>query len=168
MRWSASVGDRLHQLEMTRKNGGIIEAVVDGRKYTLSVSEPQPGLYSILCDGNSHEAVVLPHQGSFRVRFGPWSWDVDPAQPGGADLSAGAAARASKGGRTAVRSVMPGRVLRVLVKPGERVEAKQGLVVVEAMKMENEVTAPRDGVVRELKVAPGRTVETGEILAVIE
>ena len=63
---------------------------------------------------------------------------------------------------------MPGRVLRVLVSPGQRVTARQGLVVVEAMKMENEVIAPRDGVVKELKVAPGRAVETGELLAVLE
>ena len=167
MRSSVRVGDRVHQLEMTRRPGGVIEAAVDGRKYSLSVSEPQPGYFSIICDGNSHEAVVQPCQGRCRVRIGSWSFEVEPAQPGGADLSAGAA-RVDQGGRTMIRSVMPGRVLRVLIQPGQQVTAKQGLVVVEAMKMENEITAPRDGVVKEVKVTPGRTVETGEILAIIE
>lgn len=167
MRWSASVGDRVHQLEMTRKPGGFIEAAVDGRRYSLSVSEPQPGFFSILCDGHSHEVVVQPRQGRWRVRIGPWSFEVQAAEPGGADLSAGSA-RADEGGRIMIRSVMPGRVLRVMIQPGQQVTAKQGLIVVEAMKMENEVTAPRDGVVKEVRVAPGRTVETGEILAVIE
>lgn len=158
---------RLHRVEMTRKPGGVIEAAVDGRKYRLNVSEPQPGLFSILCDGISHEAVVQPRQGRCRVRIGSWSYEVEPEQPGGGDSRSGAAA-AERGGRTTIRSVMPGRVLRVLIAPGQKVAARQGLVVVEAMKMENEVTAPRDGVVREVKVAPGRTVETGEVLAVIE
>jgi len=167
MRWSARVGGRLHQVEMTRKPGGAIEAAVDGRRYALSVSEPQPGLFSILCDGSSHEAVVQPRQGRCRVRIGPWSFEVEPEQPGGADLKTGAA-RGEQGGRTTIRSVMPGRVLRVLIQPGQTVTAKQGLVVVEAMKMENEVTAPRGGVIKEVKVAPGRTVETGEILAILE
>ena len=152
---------------MTRKPGGRIEAAVDGRSYSLSVSEPQPGLFSILCDGNSYEAVVQQRHGRCRVRIGPWSFEVEPAHPGAADLKSGAA-RAEQGGRTTIRSVMPGRVLRVLVQPGQKVTAKQGLVVVEAMKMENEVTAPRDGVVKEVRVTQGRTVETGEILAVIE
>lgn len=167
MRWSANIDGRVAQVELTRKPGGVIEAAVDGRRYSLSVSEPQTGLFSILCDGISHEVVVQPRQGRCRVRIGPWAFDVAPAQPGSADLKSGAA-KGDHGGRTTIRAVMPGRVLRVLAQPGQKVVAKQGLVVVEAMKMENEVTAPRDGVVKEMKVAPGRTVEMGEILAIIE
>ena len=59
---------------------------------------------------------------------------------------------------------MPGRVVRVLVAVGERVTARQPVVVVEAMKMENELRAPRDGVVEEIRVAPGSAVETGAVL----
>ena len=163
MRWQARVGDRLHRVELTRKAGGLVEAAVDGRLYNLSVTEPQTNVFSILSGGVSEEAVVQMRQGRCTVRFGPWSFEVHPEAPGGADLRAREAGSAS-----AIRAVMPGRVLRVLVSPGQRVTARQGLVVVEAMKMENEVTAPRDGVVKELKAAPGRVVETGEILAVLE
>ena len=63
---------------------------------------------------------------------------------------------------------MPGRVMRVLVAVGDRVTARQGVVVVEAMKMENELRAPKDGVVKEVLVAPGAAVETGAVLVVIE
>jgi biotin carboxyl carrier protein len=63
---------------------------------------------------------------------------------------------------------MPGKVVRVLVTTGQRVEAGDGLVVVEAMKMENELKAPRTGVVTQLAVRVGLSVEAGSVLAVVE
>jgi biotin carboxyl carrier protein len=63
---------------------------------------------------------------------------------------------------------MPGRVLRVLVGVGDRVTARQPVVVVEAMKMENELRSPRDGVVTEVLVAPGAAVESNAVLMVID
>ena len=63
---------------------------------------------------------------------------------------------------------MPGRVVKVLVAAGTRVEARQGVVVVEAMKMENELRAPRAGVVREVRVAEGASVEAQAVLVVID
>ncbi len=63
---------------------------------------------------------------------------------------------------------MPGRVVRVLVTAGDHVTAKQPVVVVEAMKMENELRTPRDGVVTEVRVSAGVTVESGAVLVVIE
>ena len=71
-------------------------------------------------------------------------------------------------GELRVVAPMPGRVLRVLVKPGDNVEARQGLVVVEAMKMENEITAAKAGRVKEVAVAPGQSVESGRLLVVVE
>jgi biotin carboxyl carrier protein len=71
-------------------------------------------------------------------------------------------------GEQRVKAPMPGRVLRVLVKAGETVAARQGLVVVEAMKMENELTAPRGGRVKEVAVAEGASVEAGRLLVIVE
>jgi len=67
-----------------------------------------------------------------------------------------------------IKAPMPGRVVRVLVSVGEHVRARQGVVVVEAMKMENELRAPRDGTVKEVVVAAGAAVESGAVLVVIE
>jgi biotin carboxyl carrier protein len=67
-----------------------------------------------------------------------------------------------------IKAPMPGRVVRVLVAAGDAVTARQALVVVEAMKMENELRTPKDGKVREIAVAPGAAVETGAVLIVIE
>jgi biotin carboxyl carrier protein len=71
-------------------------------------------------------------------------------------------------GEVTITAPMPGRVVRVLVEPGQEVAARQGIVVVEAMKMENELRTPRPGRVRDIAVAPGTSVEAGRILAIIE
>jgi pyruvate carboxylase subunit B len=63
---------------------------------------------------------------------------------------------------------MPGKVVRVLVEPGERVHCGQGILVIEAMKMENEIGSPKEGVVKELLASPEDRVEAGASLAVIE
>ena len=71
------------------------------------------------------------------------------------------------GGSHVVKSPMPGRVVRVLVAVGDRVTARQGVVVVEAMKMENELRAPAAGVVKEVLVVPGAAVDAGAVLIVV-
>src|SRR5207302_65535 len=70
--------------------------------------------------------------------------------------------------RREVRAAMPGKVVAVLIEAGAAVTRGQGLLVIEAMKMENEVVAPRDGTVQEIRVQPGQAVEAGELLAVVE
>ncbi len=75
---------------------------------------------------------------------------------------------AGGGGSGEVRAIIPGKVVTVLVAVGAAVEQEQGLLVIEAMKMENEVKAPRAGTVKAVKVGPGQAVEAGELLVVIE
>jgi biotin carboxyl carrier protein len=77
-------------------------------------------------------------------------------------------AAAHRHGDISIVAPMPGRVVRVLVAPGDEVAVRQGVVVVEAMKMENELRAPRAGRVKEISVTPGTSVEAGRVLAVIE
>ncbi len=80
----------------------------------------------------------------------------------GADAASGAV------GEQRVVALMPGRVVRVLVKPGDEVARRQGLVVVEAMKMENELGSPKAGRVKDVQVAEGMSVEAGRVLVVVE
>ena len=82
--------------------------------------------------------------------------------------SAAALLRAASGGSQKIVSPMPGKIVRVLVKTGDQVKAKQGLVVVEAMKMENELRAARDGRVRELAVTEGQSVDAGAVLLTVD
>ena len=80
----------------------------------------------------------------------------------------GAPDEAGRAGLQPVVAPMPGRVVRVLVSPGDDVAARQGVVVVEAMKMENELRSPKAGTVKEVNVTPGTSVEAGRVLVVIE
>ena len=165
IRFHGRAGGTLHQAQITRRPGGEVHAVVDGREYTLSVTQPQAGTWSILNDGVSIEARVLVRGGSARVHVGRRCYDVQPEQPG----SASAGRRPGEvGGRVTVTAVMPGRVVRVNVAEGDTVAAQQGLVVLEAMKMENELSAPREGIVKQVRVKPGQTVETGDPLVILE
>jgi biotin carboxyl carrier protein len=76
-------------------------------------------------------------------------------------------AETAAGGPVTVRSPIPGRVVKLLVRPGDRVTANQATVVVEAMKMENELRAPRAGTVQEVRCSEGAAVEAGQDLVVI-
>jgi biotin carboxyl carrier protein len=99
-----------------------------------------------------------------------WRFEVEVEDGRSADLRARVTAdrtSAAHHGPTAVRAIIPGRVVSVAVTPGDTVAAGQRLLAVEAMKMENELRAPRDGVVERVEVSVGQTVDLGDSLVVI-
>jgi biotin carboxyl carrier protein len=118
--------------------------LVDGVSYLVDVHEGRDGT-EVLVDGEV-----------FRVEI------HDPARRGRR-----AAARAGDGGGQRLVSPMPGKVAAVLVTVGQRVEPGAGLVVLEAMKMENEFRATAGGVVAEVHAVPGQAVDAGDLLVVI-
>jgi biotin carboxyl carrier protein len=163
MRIHAQVGHEVVDVTVVRADGRYIvtvagvERIVDARKL-------EGDFYSLVMDGQSFEVSVEPDGTSYRVRRGAAEQVVRLAAPA-------ARVRRPHGagdGPTRVVSVMPGKVVRLLVVEGQHVEDGQGLVVVEAMKMENEIGAPRAGRVTSVAVAPGRAVDAGETLVVIE
>jgi len=78
------------------------------------------------------------------------------------------AAQQGKAGIVELRAPMPGKVVRVLVSEGAAVQAHQGILIVEAMKMQNEIKSPKSGIVRKIRVASDAAVNAGAILAVVE
>lgn len=165
------------------------EIEINGRPRTVAVEKSAGGTYRVSLDGETHEIDA--------ARVGTWGLSllhretglsrdvqVTPASAGGLLVSidgrtiaatvngrrsrrGGADAGAADGEQT-ITAPMPGRVVRVLVAPGDDVAARQGVVVVEAMKMENELRSPKAGRVREVNVAPGDSVEAGRVLLVVE
>ena len=133
---------------------------VDARLTDLGVSVVS------LDEGRVFDAAVTERPGGGRLVQLPHV-DIDAFVGSAGRRGAGAGGR-GHGGEQRISAPMPGRVLRVLVQPGDRVTVRQGLVVVEAMKMENELTAPCDGVIRDVHVAPGASVEAGRVLIVLE
>jgi biotin carboxyl carrier protein len=168
MRLSVSVQGRAGEVEFTR------EAETCRFRYTsagreeitgvASIVEVEPGIYSVIWDGRSYEAKVSWANGSGFVDVSGRHYSIQAFDP--RELVPGAAA--ARAGREEIVAPMPGKVVRTLVKEGDQVEAGQGIVVVEAMKMQNEMTAPKSGRVALLRAAPGATVSAGDVLAAIE
>jgi biotin carboxyl carrier protein len=131
---------------------------------SADIREVEPGVYSVLLAGKSYEAAVEPGNSEY-IAIDGRRISVEVADPRRWMRSkAGGLAE----GRQNVAASMPGKVVRVLVAEGDVVEAGQGLIVVEAMKMQNEMKAARSGRVVALKAVAGATVSAGEILAAIE
>ena len=147
---------KLARFRYQREGGEAIER-------EFSVVPLYPGAYSVLIDGRSYP-VVARRAAMIRVNGRALSVEVfDPR-----DHARPRKARGAGEGRQNIAAMMPGKVVRVLVAPGDAVEAGQGLVVVEAMKMQNEMKSPKAGRVVEVKARPDATVAAGEVLVVIE
>ncbi|RPI54746.1 MAG: hypothetical protein EHM55_09910 [Acidobacteria bacterium] len=146
-----------------------VAVTVDGRRRVLDVSWIDADTLSMIDGGTACE--IRMHRrdnGVVGVEIGGRIYEA-VVQKGFRDpFSASRSAKTDPGTFSAIKSPMPGRVLRVLVAVGDSVAAHQGVVVVEAMKMENELRAPRDGIVKEIVVAVGATVEAGTVLVVVE
>ncbi|HYP14459.1 MAG TPA: biotin/lipoyl-containing protein [Bryobacteraceae bacterium] len=134
---------------------------VDGEPVVASIVEVEPDIYHVLLDGRSVEVRVSGD----RYQAQGHTMTVNLQDPRA--YTAGHSA-ASLEGRHSLVSPMPGKVVRVLVSEGEQVERDQGVIVVEAMKMQNELKAPKAGKITQLAAKQGQAVEPGEVLLVIE
>jgi len=168
MRLNAEVGGEKFSVEV-RREGGRVFAEVGGRAYELEARAVGAGEYLLIHDGRVYECRVersKERASPVTVAVGAGEYEValaDPKHLRGAGVAHGADA-----GRAQVIAPMPGKVVRVLVEEGQTVEAGQGVVVVEAMKMQNELKSPKGGTVAGLRAEPGATVNAGDVLAVIE
>lgn len=147
------------------------EITVDGKPVEIpsgegpAVVQVEPGVYSVLLGDHSFEARVTAAADGLSVEVGGRRFQVEVRDPRNARRRTDAGLA---GGRQSILAPMPGKVVRLLVQPGDAVEAGQGLVVVEAMKMQNEIKSPRAGVAREILVSEGANVNAGDTLAIIE
>jgi len=141
---------------------GELECVVDGRTLLVNVQSIKPGVLSLLVGGRQYRCIL---DGASVLVDGQRS-AFEVADPRSLRTRLGAGA--DQEGARSVKAPMPGRVVRVLVKVGDEVDAQQGLVVIEAMKMQNELKAPKAGKVIRVAVAEGDAVQAGGLLVVVE
>ncbi|MDQ5825718.1 MAG: biotin/lipoyl-binding protein [Chloroflexota bacterium] len=130
--------------------------------------ETGAGLYSLLVDGKSYQLYVEKRGEHFRVMIWRHRYDVKVHTEREWRLMKVAPKQAAQGGARVVSAPMPGLVKAVLVEAGGEVKAGTRLVVLEAMKMENEITAPRDARVAQVHVQPGNVVEADSPLVTLE
>jgi pyruvate carboxylase subunit B len=162
-RYLVTVAGQKKTVEL-EENDGAVRAVIDGRERTVEL-RGKDGRYHWVEGSRVVTADVEAAGGKLTVAIDGEHLLVEVVE---ARLDAGSAAgREAPGGPAVLRAPIPGRVVQVLVELGATVKAGQGLLVVEAMKMENEIKAPRAGVVKEIRVVQGAAVEAGEELATI-
>jgi len=164
MKLEVTVGGAARRVELRRSGNGW-ECRLDGEPRAVDAVETAPGVFSLLLDGQSFTVHVERAGDAYRVHARGADLAAAVENPRRwAGRSGGAAGAA---GRQQVSAPMPGKVVRVLVREGQPVEARQGLVVVEAMKMQNEIPSPKAGVVEKVLVREGDRVEHGAALAVV-
>ncbi len=139
--------------------------VIGERKYEVDWSQVPGGVISMIVDGESRTARVAARDGGLVVWVDGHRLDLDV---GTAEDESVGRAGGGAGGSGIIKAPMPGSVVKVLVSEGEEVSAGQSLVIVEAMKMENEVRSPLDGVVKAVNVSAGDSVGTSETMVEVE
>ena len=165
--------------EITEKGGesktvGLVETsenqyevTIDGRTVHVDAARSGRTIYSIIEDGRQFE-VIIDEQGAhgFDVLVGGQLLHLQAHDERSKLLAATAKPLVS--GPQRIEAEMPGKVVKVSAPAGTAVAEGQGVVILEAMKMENEIKSPIEGVVREVAVAEGQTVESGQLLFVVE
>jgi biotin carboxyl carrier protein len=165
MIYQVTVGGVTHKVELTRGPSGW-QCKLDGRELPLDVSSTQDGVLSLLIAGKSYEVKLENGASDTSVIVGQERFATVVRDP--RSLRSRRPAETGAEGIKKVTASMPGKVLRILAAPGTAVEAGQGVLVIEAMKMQNEMKSPKSGTVKKIYASEGAAVEAGQVLAEIE
>lgn len=164
MKYGATIQGETVEVDLNRRPSNVVEAQIGGNRYVLEARAVQPGLYWLNWDNRSIEVVVTEKNGGYLVMVGGRQIMVELG-----DLrTALRQAHQGQTGSAQIRAPMPGKVIRVLVKEGDAVQANQGILVMEAMKMQNEIKSPKSGIVKKVGVRAGSAVNSGDLLAEVE
>ena len=167
MRWVVRGGRSSHGVEVERR-GDYFSVEMDGQGHELELVSLDGAVASLRFPATGRSLQITYHHGSngsWRVTVGQREFDLEVLTPAEA-VEAVSAARDS--GPSRVMAPIPGKVVAVKIAPGDEVEPGQALIVLEAMKMENELAADQAGKVAAIHVAAGDTVEVGELLVELE
>ena len=166
MKLKASISGNDHEVVLDRADDTFTVAV-DGRQYELEVRSRATGKYLLRQGSRIYNCRVEQRSSdAFEVVFHGRNYEITIIDP--KRLRSGQNSGSHHSGAAEITSPMPGKLVRILVKPGDQVEAGAGVLVVEAMKMQNEMKAPKAGTVVSIEAQEGATVKAGDVLAVIE
>lgn len=166
MRYSATLDDVEHEVDIEELAANSYRVRVGPHEVEVESRKIGPASFSVLVGDRSFDLEVSRDGEQVLVvsRGGLWRITLEDRTR----RATAARARPQASGRAELKALMPGRVVQVLVAPGDEVDGEQGVLIVEAMKMENELKTPKAGKILEVNVTVGRTVEKGDILIVVE
>jgi biotin carboxyl carrier protein len=167
MAFIARLGEKTYTVEIEEVGKSLYRVAVDGSEFLVDGKKTGFTNYSLIVDNRSFEVEVDVKEDEYRVLVDGRNYHIDLIDERRVRLG-GLQSGIQLQGRQNVSVPMPGKIIAVLVSEGDTVEKGQGLVIVEAMKMENEVRCPINGEVKEVRVKTGDAVEAGAVLAVVE
>jgi biotin carboxyl carrier protein len=162
--------DKTYSVVIERRNNPAQQAdsynaTIDGIAHDVSVSRISPNLLILFLERQKHRVYIVRADDRLYVHIAGKVITLDLAT---ADNKTFSKDLLEFGSKDQVSTPMPGKVVKILVKEGERVQLKQSLVIVESMKMENEIKSPTDGIVKSIHFSPGDLVETGQPIIKIQ
>ena len=164
VKYFSRIGEREYEIEIEGD-----QVFVDGERIDIDLRQSgAPELYSLLFNGRSYELLIEAERFNYGVTVRGERFEVQVEDERTRRLNAGRMMPTLPEGELAVRAPIPGLVVRVLVEVGDTIQDGQPLVLLEAMKMENEIRALRGGVVKKIEVAAGQRVEQNGLLLVLE
>ncbi len=164
MKYFAQIAENEYEIEIDDN-----QILLDGEPITIDFAQiAQPDLYSLLFGGYSHELLIESERFNYAVTLRGEQFHVQVEDERTRKLNAGRKTAALPDGEFALKAPIPGLVVKMMVEEGSAVEEGQALVILEAMKMENELRSPKAGVVKKVDVTPGQRVEQNAILIVLE
>ncbi|HEC22319.1 MAG TPA: biotin/lipoyl-binding protein [Chloroflexi bacterium] len=164
MRYEVTVDGHTYQVEINEEG----HITIDGQTVEVDFAQiGNSGLYSLLVDNESFEALVEPRENIWLVLLRGDLYEVDVVDERVRLLRARASLTVPESGEVTIRAPMPGLVVSVPVEMGQEVSKGDNLVILESMKMENELKAPRDGRIERINIKAGDSVERDQILVVI-
>jgi biotin carboxyl carrier protein len=165
MIYEVTIAEKVYRVELVRTEQEW-KCKLDGRELPLDVVSAQDGMLSLLLQGKSYEVKQETVGAESNVVVGQERFSVSVRDP--RSFRSRRRSGASEQGVMKIKAPMPGKVVRILAPAGAQVEIGQSVVVIEAMKMQNELKAPKTGVVKKISVAEGAAVEAGQALAEVE
>lgn len=165
MIYDVTLGEKVYRVELTQA-GERWKCMLNGRELPVDVVYGRNGVLSLLSGGKSYEVKQEIVGTETNVIVGHERFIVSVRDP--RSFRSRSRAGANEQGAMKIKAPMPGKVVRVLAGVGTPVEAGQSVLVIEAMKMQNELKAPKTGVVKKINVAEGAAVDAGQALAEVE
>jgi biotin carboxyl carrier protein len=165
MVYEVIVEGKPHRLELKKTTAGW-ECRLDGQTVHIDAVIPRRDVLSLLVDGHAYEIKRERTATDLHLWVGSTRFAVELRDP--RSLRSRQKAAGGDTGPKKILAPMPGRVVRLLAAEGSEVEVGQGIIVVEAMKMQNEIKSPKKGVVKKISATPGAAVNPGDVLAVVE
>lgn len=166
MAYEVKIDELVYRVEVER-DAGVYKVKLGDKVYSVDVAQPLPFSYSLIINGYSYAVDITPRGDQKDILVSGKTFRAEVYDENKKPLLSKKKLDHLEGEQKIISS-MPGKVISILTQAGQRVEKGSGVIIIQAMKMENEIKAPKDGEIKDIRVTEGQTIEVGQVLLVME